>query len=270
MRLHPLHLLSSLTATTTTAMSPPSSSSSVSLSKPTPSPTHKKPSNLSSNPNPNYSSPSLCNQHSPFLTLDLLILVLVLFSGTFLLTSYFSYIFHSLSLLPPLPSLSLSLSSPSALYFLGFSLFFLASILSFEICCGFRSRKCQNPRCKGLKKAMEFDLQLQTEECLRSSAGGSRAVREIDELPWKGGSEGNPDYECLRAELRKMAPPNGRAVLLFRAKCGCPIAKLEGGIFQYLWAHDSPGKHSEVLAFIYTTRKAISEVSDMLNLSRNH
>ncbi|KAE9455332.1 hypothetical protein C3L33_12767, partial [Rhododendron williamsianum] len=222
MRLHPLHLLSSLTATTTTAMSPPSSSSSsLSLSKPTPSPTHKKPSNPSSNPNPNYSSPSLCNQHSPFLTLDLLILVLVLFSGTFLLTSYFSYIFHSLSLLPPLPSLSLSLSSPSALYFLGFSLFFLASILSFEICCGFRSRKCQNPRCKGLKKAMEFDLQLQTEECLRSSAGGSRAVREIDELPWKGGSEGNPDYECLRAELRKMAPPNGRAVLLFRAKCGC-------------------------------------------------
>ncbi|XP_047316298.1 uncharacterized protein At5g19025-like isoform X2 [Impatiens glandulifera] len=72
---------------------------------------------------------------------------------------------------------------------------------------------------------MEFDLQLQTEECLRS---GSKAVREIDGLPWKGGNETNPDYECLRAELRKMAPPNGRAVLLFRAKCGCPVAKLEG------------------------------------------
>jgi len=39
---------------------------------------------------------------------------------------------------------------------------------------------------------------------------------------------GNPDYECLRAELRKMAPVNGRAVLIFRSKCGCPIAKLEG------------------------------------------
>lgn len=76
-----------------------------------------------------------------------------------------------------------------------------------------------------MKKAMEFDLQLQTEECLRS---GAKAVREIDCLPWKGGNETNPDYECLRAELRKMAPPNGRAVLLFRAKCGCPVAKLEG------------------------------------------
>lgn len=80
---------------------------------------------------------------------------------------------------------------------------------------------------------MEFDLQLQGEECFLRSGGAdssssSKAVREINELPWKGGSENNPDYECLRAELRKMAPPNGRAVLLFRSKCGCPVAKLEG------------------------------------------
>lgn len=224
MRLHHLS-----TFTTTTATMPPPSSPS--LSKPTtPNPHnhhHKKPSHSSHHPpspsNPNPNSPSLCNHHSPFLTLDLLILILVLFSCTFLITSYFSYVFHSLSLL--LPPLSLSSISPSFFYYLSFVLFFLASISSFEICCGFRSRKCRNPRCKGLKKAMEFDLQLQTEECLRSSGKG---VREIDELPWKGGSEGNPDYECLRAELRKMAPPNGRAVLLFRAKCGCPIAKLEG------------------------------------------
>jgi hypothetical protein len=74
---------------------------------------------------------------------------------------------------------------------------------------------------------MEFDLQLQREECFKLGKA-NKAVKEIDELPWKGGTECNPDYECLRAELRKMAPPNGRAVLLFRAKCGCPIAKLEG------------------------------------------
>lgn len=74
---------------------------------------------------------------------------------------------------------------------------------------------------------MEFDLQLQGEDCLKLGKA-NKAVKDIDELPWKGGTESNPDYECLRAELRKMAPPNGRAVLLFRAKCGCPIAKLEG------------------------------------------
>lgn len=75
---------------------------------------------------------------------------------------------------------------------------------------------------------MEFDLQIQTEETLRKRGSGSGSGEIIDKLPWKGGSEGNPDYECLRAELRKMAPPNGRAVLLFRSPCGCPIAKLEG------------------------------------------
>ncbi|RXH85683.1 hypothetical protein DVH24_009504 [Malus domestica] len=31
-------------------------------------------------------------------------------------------------------------------------------------------------------------------------------------------SEGNLDYECLRTELRRMAPTNGRAVLLFQGE----------------------------------------------------
>ncbi|PSS33905.1 Ribosomal protein L34Ae protein [Actinidia chinensis var. chinensis] len=235
-------LLSSLT------MAP---SSLLSLSKTSPTTTtthhHKKPSH-SSNPNPSSSlhssSSSLLCRHSPSATLDLLIFILVLFSGTFLITSYFSYIFQSLSLL--LPSLSLSsdsllrlLSNSPIAYFLGFALFFLIAIVSFEICCGHRSRKCENPRCKGMKKAMEFDLQLQTEECLRSA---SASVKEIDGLPWKGGSEANPDYECLRAELRKMAPPNGRAALLFRARCGCPIAKLEG------WGTKRGRRHKKGLA----------------------
>ncbi|XP_057476682.1 uncharacterized protein At5g19025-like [Actinidia eriantha] len=238
-------LLSSLT------MAP---SSSLSLSKTSTTTTttsstthhHKKPSH-SSNPNPSssfHSSSSLLCRHSPSATLDLLIFILVLFSGTFLLISYFSYIFQSLSLLlPPLSpssvSLLLLLSDSPIVYFLGFALFFLIAIVSFEICCGHRARKCENPRCKGMKKAMEFDLQLQTEECLRSAAA---AVKEIDGLPWKGGSEGNLDYECLRAELRKMAPPNGRAVLLFRAGCGCPIAKLEG------WGTKRCRRHKKGLA----------------------
>lgn len=78
-----------------------------------------------------------------------------------------------------------------------------------------------------MKKALEFDLVLQGEELLRKG-DEIKAVRDVNELPWKGGSDGNPDYECLRAELRKMAPQNGRAVLLFCLRCGCPISKLEG------------------------------------------
>ncbi|KAF5738608.1 hypothetical protein HS088_TW13G01509 [Tripterygium wilfordii] len=172
----------------------------------------------------NHHSHSPLCRHSPSATLDLLILIVVLFSGTFLLSSYFSYLFHSLSLLlslssPHLPTLSFSLSLPYLLAF--FAFFILLLLLLLDFCCGPRSRRCNRPGCKGLKKALEFDLQLQTEDSIRSA-------KDIDALPWKGGSESNPDYECLRAELRKMAPPNGRAVLLFRSRCGCPVYKLEG------------------------------------------
>ncbi|XP_009777922.1 uncharacterized protein At5g19025-like isoform X1 [Nicotiana sylvestris] len=230
------HLLSS-----SITMAPPSSSSS--LSKPP-----KKP----SNPNfPNCSSSSLCN-HSPSATLDLLIFVLVLFSGTFLIISYFSYIFNSLSLLFPYPlTLNVDVLTTQYIFYAFFFVVFFVVVISFEICCGFfgffRSRKCGKPGCKGLRRAMEFDLQLQGEECFLRSGGAdssssSKAVREINELPWKGGSENNPDYECLRAELRKMAPPNGRAVLLFRSKCGCPVAKLEG------WGAKRGRRHKKTLA----------------------
>ncbi|EEF45401.1 uncharacterized protein At5g19025 [Ricinus communis] len=204
----------------------------------------------SSNPNPNPSSISasststiLC-KHSPSATLDILILILVLFSGIFLLTSYFSYIIRSLSLLLSHSSLSLNVNinlnlSPPIPYICGFLSLFIIVILFIEFCCGPRSRKCDKAGCKGLKKAMEFDLQLQTEDCVKSATG---VAKDIDKLPWKGGSEGNPDYECLRAELRKMAPVNGRAVLLFRARCGCPVAKLEG------WGPKKGRRHKKALA----------------------
>ncbi|KAG6532191.1 hypothetical protein ZIOFF_006030 [Zingiber officinale] len=114
---------------------------------------------------------------------------------------------------------------------------FLLSLVAFAAAAHFSCRlplplrrRCGRPRCLGLKKALEFDVQLQTEECIRSpDPVQSTAWKGIDDLPWKGGQQGNnPDYECLRAELRRMAPPNGRAVLLFRARCGCPLSKLEG------------------------------------------
>ncbi|CAA3021240.1 uncharacterized protein At5g19025-like [Olea europaea subsp. europaea] len=151
--------------------------------------------------------PSLC-RHSPSATLDILIFIIVLFSGTFLIISYFSYLFQAFSLLlPPFSALV------SQLYY------HISSDAQSQ------SKRCGKIGCKGLKKAMEFDLQLQGEELLQLE---NKAVKDVNELPWKGDCEDNPDYECLRAELRKMAPPNGRAVLLFRAKCGCPVAKLEG------------------------------------------
>ncbi|KAK8483424.1 hypothetical protein V6N11_057138 [Hibiscus sabdariffa] len=84
------------------------------------------------------------------------------------------------------------------------------------------TRKCRNPNCKGLRKAAEFDIQLETEECIKNSNTlvKDASKRGLFELP--------PDHHKeLEAELKKMAPINGRAVLLFQARCGCPVGRLE-------------------------------------------
>lgn len=166
-----------------------------------------------------FSSTSSCCDHSPSATLDLIILILVLFSCAFLIFSSLSHLFHALTLF--LPSFFIS---PLHYFYVSLLILGLALLLilkSSRIC----SRKCRSPKCKGLKKAVEFDVKIQGEECLKDKG---KEWKEIEDLPWKGGQYGkNPDYELLRAELRKMAPVNGRAVLLFRLRCGCPVAKLE-------------------------------------------
>ncbi|CAN6337704.1 unnamed protein product [Urochloa humidicola] len=174
-------------------------------------------------------------RHTPSsATLDLLILLLVLFSLTFLLASSVAHVARSLSPLLAAPPVASALASAAAAvpYLAAAAVLAAAAFFS---CRRLPRRRCRNPRCRGLRKALEFDVQLQTEEAVRAGAGstvgGADAAmwREIEALPWKGGQGGNnPDYECLRAELRRMAPPNGRAVLLFRNRCGCPVAKLEG------------------------------------------
>ncbi|XP_074307307.1 uncharacterized protein At5g19025 [Silene latifolia] len=206
---------------------PPSSSSSPYTTPTTTKPRIKTPTSSSTTTTTTAHTTQLfCRHHTLSLTatgtLDLLILILVLISSTFLLTSYLSYLFTSLSLLLPSIPVSLPPFSSSAAIAAALSAFFAVSAAA--LCR--RPRRCANPACKGLTKALEFDLQLQTEDSLSNGAAGNNDV--VERLPWKGGSESNPDYECLRAELRKMAPPNGRAVLLFRAKCGCPVAKLVG------------------------------------------
>ncbi|KAA8530377.1 hypothetical protein F0562_005086 [Nyssa sinensis] len=83
-------------------------------------------------------------------------------------------------------------------------------------------RKCGKPGCRGLRKAAEFDIQLETQECVKNSSnlakGGVR--KGLFELP-------RDHHRELEAELKKMAPPNGRAVLVFRARCGCSVGRME-------------------------------------------
>ncbi|XP_042436115.1 uncharacterized protein At5g19025-like isoform X1 [Zingiber officinale] len=182
---------------------------------------------------PSISICATCKNSPSAATLDLLILLLALFCSAFLVASSLAHVFRSLALLLP----ASSFRHASHPYLVTLLLLFLAASLAVAVLsCSrpcffpwFLRRRCSRPRCRGLKKALEFDVQLQTEECIRSpDLAQTAAWKEIDDLPWKGGQQGNnPDYECLRVELRRMAPSNGRAVLLFRARCGCPLAKLE-------------------------------------------
>ncbi|VVA96107.1 unnamed protein product [Arabis nemorensis] len=81
-------------------------------------------------------------------------------------------------------------------------------------------QRCGKPNCKGLRKAVEFDIQLETEECVKSSNNnGKNNKKGMFELP-------RVHHRELEAELKKMAPPNGRAVLVFRARCGCSVRRL--------------------------------------------
>ncbi|KAF8092317.1 hypothetical protein N665_0417s0014 [Sinapis alba] len=77
--------------------------------------------------------------------------------------------------------------------------------------------RCGKPNCKGLRKAVEFDIQIETEDCIKSANSNGRKGRF--ELP-------RVHHRELEAELKKMAPPNGRAVLVFRARCGCSVRRL--------------------------------------------
>ncbi|KAJ8574022.1 hypothetical protein K7X08_010533 [Anisodus acutangulus] len=88
-----------------------------------------------------------------------------------------------------------------------------------------RSRKCGNPNCQGLRKAVEFDIQLESEECIKclplldpDSNLNSNAFYNYGVKPLDLGDE----RKELEAELKRMAPRNGRTVLIFRAQCGCP------------------------------------------------
>ncbi|KAF7129681.1 hypothetical protein RHSIM_Rhsim10G0032900 [Rhododendron simsii] len=85
------------------------------------------------------------------------------------------------------------------------------------------SRKCGRPGCRGLRMGAKFDIQLETEDSLKNSSGflGRDGVK-------KGVFELACDHHReLESELKKMAPPNGRAVLLFRGRCGCSVGRME-------------------------------------------
>ncbi|PIN04266.1 hypothetical protein CDL12_11049 [Handroanthus impetiginosus] len=103
---------------------------------------------------------------------------------------------------------------------LGLSILFAVMALVAIILC--TDRRCGKIGCRGLHKAAEFDIQLETEDSVRKSnfVEKSALKKGLFELP-------RDHHRELEAELKKMAPPNGRAVLIFRARCGCSVGRME-------------------------------------------
>ncbi|KAL6853781.1 hypothetical protein ACP4OV_019810 [Aristida adscensionis] len=162
---------------------------------------------------------SFCD-NSPMAAVDALVLLAVLAALGFLVIPYAKLLLLEMgALLHP------AASCLSAAAFVGAALAVAAAVVAWELL-GHHARKCGKPRCRGLKKAVEFDIQLETEECVRgrpNPAARSALLAAAGARPVELGDE----HRELEAELRKMAPPNGRTVLIFRAPCGCPKGRME-------------------------------------------
>ncbi|KAL1540923.1 hypothetical protein AAHA92_25205 [Salvia divinorum] len=137
---------------------------------------------------------------SPLAAVDLVILVLVIVSSAFLILPYMKLFFCELLPAAHAAMVDLILEEPLP-YVVG-----------------------------GFGGAVEYDIQLETEACVKHSppplhADAYRQLNGLREL------ELGEDRKELEAELKKMAPVNGRTVLIFRASCGCPLGRME------VWGH---------------------------------
>ncbi|KAJ8775100.1 hypothetical protein K2173_020104 [Erythroxylum novogranatense] len=167
----------------------------------------------------NCSSRPVC-ERSRSAVIDLVILIAVICACGFLLLPSVKFIIEFVGVIHYVVKEE-AVRNPMLYGSIGISVFCFAIVA--WIVLFWATRKCGNPNCKGLRKAAEFDIQLETEECVKNSNGTlvkDGVKRGLFELP-------RDHHRELEAELKKMAPPNGRAVLIFRARCGCSIGRLE-------------------------------------------
>lgn len=160
---------------------------------------------------------------TPMAVVDAVMLLAVVTALGFLLIPYLKLLFLEMGAL--LHHLHPAATCLPAAAFFGAAVAVAAAVVAWELL-GHHARKCGKPRCRGLKKAVEFDIQLETEECVRGRPGPAARSALLAAAGARPVELGDEQRE-LEAELRKMAPPNGRTVLIFRAPCGCPKGRME-------------------------------------------
>ncbi|KAL2523089.1 Ribosomal protein L34e superfamily protein [Forsythia ovata] len=155
--------------------------------------------------------------------IDVIILIIVIGAFGFLLYPYFKALVHNtVELGGEVVDVMREeiVRAPMVFGCLGLSILFAAiALVAITVC---TDRRCGKPGCRGLRKAAEFDIQLETEECVKKSTSVAKngLKKGLFQLP-------RDHHRELEVELKKMAPPNGRAVLVFRARCGCSVGRLE-------------------------------------------
>lgn len=164
-------------------------------------------------------------QQSRYALIDLMILIAVIGAFGVLLYPSVNLLMNKISEFVRLVSSEVKeeiFEAPGLYICLGLSILFAGIALCVVVVC--TGRRCGKPGCRGLKKAAEFDIQLETEDCVKNS----NPISAKDGVNKKGLFELPRDHHKeLEAELKRMAPPNGRAVLIFRGRCGCSVGTME-------------------------------------------
>ncbi|XP_060194453.1 uncharacterized protein At5g19025 [Lycium barbarum] len=168
-------------------------------------------------------SSSDCEQsHSAII--DVVILIAVVGASGFLLYPYINLLVQTL--FEFLEEVSYVVKdeifrAPLVFICLGLSILFaVIALLAMTVCT--TGKGCGKPGCRRLRKAAEFDIQLETEDCVKKTNFSAKngVKKGMFKLP-------RDHHQELEAELKRMAPPNGRAVLVFRGRCGCSIGTME-------------------------------------------
>ncbi|XAR71251.1 hypothetical protein NMG60_11028430 [Bertholletia excelsa] len=155
--------------------------------------------------------------------IDVMILIAVVGASGFLLFPYIKVLTSNVIMISRIMVSAMREEISEAPFIYGcLGLSILCAMIACLAITVFTGRKCGKPGCRGLRKAAEFDIQLETEECANNSGNLSKdsVKKGLFELP-------RDHHRELEAELKKMAPTNGRAVLVFRARCGCSVGRME-------------------------------------------
>lgn len=172
----------------------------------------------------NKSSHPFCDNHSPLAAIDALVLIVVIGTIGILTIPYFNFVAQQACWIFPeaVDLLGDAVGLAPFAYGIGLVVALVVGILLWQAICH-QARKCGKPNCKGLRKApVAFDIQLEPADCVRNFPSLLNRTAGIRPLELQG-----HDQKDLEAELKKMAPLNGRTVLIFRAPCGCAQWRME-------------------------------------------